>query len=611
MSNANLPQDEKTRILEKAVINETPEEVGRIFKELGAVDMNARALGIACRFCGVEAVKALVEEGATFNIPNDVEIEQQYHCYSGAKYESYDNYRTNYALYLLNISRHIKGAVCCKGLLMRVKAERDGKPALKQLPDIERAKVLKYLYDNKDFISFNPSEFLYYAIFAQDGFIIAELEKLGVKLSDRRIKIITNGGPISDSYWYEWTGMMFNLGDENFLPVMERIKKELGGKPFHCSPKVYDITKKRFVNDKILDFFCANFTTNKLNKTQLLRELIDTNAVKSLSIAEKLGFLDDPVRRDKIIQYAQQKTDNVECLAFLLDFKNRTADFATEREKAEKKARRELNADPNTVTALKKIWSFKKITDDTLIITSYRGMSTNVIVPQMIGTSTVTAIGRLAFSPASPRLTPEQQEFRKKITSITLPNSIRSIGGNAFYKCMALTDIVIPDSVVEIKYGAFAQCVNLTEIVIPDSVKKFDHSVFSGCTSLRSVTLPKGITEIIMQMFQQAKSLKTITLPDGVKKIGERAFRKCSSLEEIVIPTGTTVIGGQAFADCPSLKTVVIPASVTEIQNDKYMGGTLMLNIFDGSPNVTAIVNPGSFAEEYCKSNIIAYRYKD
>lgn len=606
MNYKDIPKENKTEILEQAVINEHYQALEWIFYDLGEVEMTARALGLACRFCGYEAVKVLVEGGATFAIPKNEKVEQHYHCYSGMKYA---NYRSNYALYLLNITKQIKGATCCKGLRFPVQAAKSDRTYRQLRSDSERAKVLKYLCENKDRISFNPSELLYYAIFAEDSFIVEELKKRGVKLLDKRVDIMTDGGRISDSYWFEWSKMMSKLDDSSYLPVMKRLKEEIGGRYFHCSGKVYDITKDRFSNDSILDFFCASFKTDKLNKTQLLRDLIDANAVRSLSIAEKLGWLSNLRRRDEMIEYARRSENHVECLAFLLDFKNRTADFAAEREKAEKKALRELNADPNSVTELKKIWSFKTQEDGTLIITGYKGKQTDVTVPSMIGKKAVTAIGKSAFSSTAPRLDSEQAELRESITKVILPDGIRSIGEFAFYLCRKLSDINFPDSVVEIGDCAFTSC-DLSEIAVPDTVKKLGTNVFSSCHKLHTAVLPKNITEIGSQMFGNCSTLKNITIPAGVRKIGSGAFASCHSLERLVIPDGVTEIGRFAFQDCTELKAVVIPASVIKITNDFHSyPQTKMGTVFQYCFVVTVYVEPDSYAEQYCQFHQIAYRY--
>lgn len=491
MNYENIPQENKAEILESAVINDSSEDIVKTFKELGYIEMTARALGTACRFRGLETVKTLVDCGATFDIPKTEDAERRYHCYSGTKQS---NYRSNYALYLLNISKHIKGACCCKGLKLAKQAARQDKTFLKQLPDSERALVLGYLCENAEKLSFSPKETLYYAIFARDDFIVSELKRHGVGLSETRLNYITNGGAITDGYWYEWTAMMSKLPDEDYLPVMRKIAAELGGKKFHCTGKVYDITKNRFANAEILEFFSENFKTERLNKTDIIRNLIDCNAANSLPIIERLGWLSDPRRRDEMIEYAQ-KLNRVECVAWLLDFKNRTADLAAERAKAEKKAERELNASPTSIVMMKKTWGFKKQEDGTLIITSYKGASTEVAVPEAIGKSTVVAIGAGAFAGSSGlcggRVTTyasyEQQKARRNITTVALPEGVNYIGTGAFADMTSLTDINIPESVTEIGDAAFYQCPALTSIVIPKTTERIGEFAFRKCDRLTAI----------------------------------------------------------------------------------------------------------------------------
>ena len=492
MNYKNIPQENKAEILENAVINGPLEELVKTYKELGYIEMTARALGTACRFCGLETVKTLVDCGATFGIPIVEGVESRYHCYAGMKWS---NYRTNYALYLLNITKQIKGACCCKGLKLLKQVKKDDKTALKFLPDRERAEVLKYLCENAEKLSFAPKEMLYYAIFTRDDFIVSELKKLGVKLSEKRVNIITNGGPISDGYWYEWVSMTGKLSDRDYLPVMEKIAAELDGKQFHCTGKVYDITKTRFDNTEILEFFRDNFKTEKLSKTGIIRDLIDLNNPGAFPVIEKLGWLSDPRRRDEMTDYAQKLGNRIECVAWLLDFKNRTADLAAERAKAEKKAERELNASPTSVAMMKKTWGFKKQEDGTLIITSYKGTSTEVTVPGTIGKSTVTAIGAGAFAGGSglcggrviTYASYEQQKDRRTITKIIMPESVTFIGNGAFADMTVLTDINIPESVTEIGDAAFYQCPALTSIVIPKTMEWIGEFAFRKCDRLTAV----------------------------------------------------------------------------------------------------------------------------
>lgn len=504
MDYRNIPQENKAEILERAVLNESPERLAETYRELGHIEMTARALGLACRFGGAEKVRTLIKCGATFNIPINAGADKRYHCYSGICPSGIkrDNYCSNYSLYLLKIFRHIKGAACCKGLKLVKQAATDSKKYLPFLPDSERLEVLRCLCENKDRLSFYPSEMLYHAAFARDDVIVGELKRLGVRLSEIRAKRLTEGGQASDSYWYEWRAMISKLSDEDYLPVMRTLAAELDGKPFYCTEKIYDITKNRFSDPKAFEFFCDHFRHDRLNKTKIVRGLIDDNYVGALPSAERMGWLSIPKKRDELIEYAH-RNDRTECVAWLLDFKNCTADLAAEQARAEKKMLAELNASPTSVTMMKKTWGFKKREDGSLIITSYKGADTEVRVPETIGKSTVTAIGNGAFAAdcglcggrVYTTATSEQQQRRRMITKAVLPESVDLIGENAFSAMPSLTEINIPDGVTEIGGTAFYQCVSLEKLVIPDTVRHIGEYAFRNCDKLTAVVVKGSYAE--------------------------------------------------------------------------------------------------------------------
>lgn len=513
MNYTQIPQENKAEILEQAVINGSIEEIAETYKELGHIEFSARALGLACRFRGAEIVRALIGLGATFDFPKTEEVEARYSVYSGMKYH---NYRSDFSLYILNIRKQIKGACCCKGLKLTLKAARCDKTFLTLLPDSERAEALRVLCEHADKISFSPSGLLYYAIFARDDFMVSELKRLGVRLSDTRIKYIANGGPISESYWYEWLSMMKNLPHEDCLPVMKKLGEELGGKPFHCTAKLYDLTKKQFSNPEVFEFFLDNFKTEKLNKTQIVRDLIDINAIGSLVIIEKTGWLKDPKRREEIIACAQSKQDRIECVAWLLDYKNRTADLAAERLRAEKRIERELNASPTSVAVMKKTWGYKKQEDGTLIITNYKGTATEVTIPETIGKGTVTAVGNGAFAGTSglcggivtSNASYEQMKVHRKITKLVLPESVNYIGVGAFADMLELTEINIPEGVAEIGDAAFYNCVSLGELVIPKTVRSIGNYAFDHCNKLTIIVEKNSFAEEYCRVYKTKYQFK-------------------------------------------------------------------------------------------------------
>ena len=155
--------------------------------------------------------------------------------------------------------------------------------------------------------------------------------------------------------------------------------------------------------------------------------------------------------------------------------------------------------------------------------------------------------------------------YSPKITSVTIGNSVTSIGGSAFSGCSSLTSVTIPDSVTSIGYDAFYECRNLTSVTIPDNVTSIGYEAFYGCSSLTSVTIGNSVTSIGAYAFYDCSSLTSVTIPDSVTSIGHYAFYGCSSLTSVTIGNSVTSIGERAFYDCSSLTSVTIPDSVTNI----------------------------------------------
>lgn len=212
----------------------------------------------------------------------------------------------------------------------------------------------------------------------------------------------------------------------------------------------------------------------------------------------------------------------------------------------------------------------------------------------------------------------------ENLKSITLPDTINQIKGDAFYGCAGLTDVTIPENVVSIGHSAFSGCTGLTSITIPESVTSIGESAFYECTNLESAVIDAKITELPRYAFNNCTNLSSIILPESLESIGEFAItgtalksifipqnvfkleRGCiadSSLEELkvddrnqklysinncvveretkklvlgiknsVIPSDGTVvsIGDYAFYECNGLTDIVIPDGVTSIGTDAF-----------------------------------------
>lgn len=151
------------------------------------------------------------------------------------------------------------------------------------------------------------------------------------------------------------------------------------------------------------------------------------------------------------------------------------------------------------------------------------------------------------------------------LTSVTIPNSVTTIGESAFNNCDALTSITIPISVTEIIRNTFANCNALASVTMSSSVTSIGESAFSGCSSLASIALPNSITTIESQAFFSCTNLASITIPDSVTSIGSYAFYYCGNLTSLTLSNSLESIGSEAFGYCSSLASLTIPNSVTSI----------------------------------------------
>ena len=146
-----------------------------------------------------------------------------------------------------------------------------------------------------------------------------------------------------------------------------------------------------------------------------------------------------------------------------------------------------------------------------------------------------------------------------------IPDSVVSIGTQAFSVCDSLTEITIPASVTSIGEAAFYSCSNLGEIIFMGNVESIGNGAFESCGSLNGVTLPEGLTEIGARVFAYCLNLTIVWLSDSIESISGSAFIGCSSLAEIRISAGVTEIESGAFYYCNNLRSVFIPSSVKTI----------------------------------------------
>ena len=170
-------------------------------------------------------------------------------------------------------------------------------------------------------------------------------------------------------------------------------------------------------------------------------------------------------------------------------------------------------------------------------------LDANIIIPSVYNDLPVTEIGERAFEDTS-------------VSSVTLPETITSIGGAAFFDCDRLTGINIPAGVQSIGASAFKGCSSLKSIALPD-IPAIGNFTFSGCASLAEITIPQSVASIGSSAFEGCESFKNITIPENVASIGDSAFYNCGSLQSVTIGKGVESIQSWAFRNCGSLTSFI------------------------------------------------------
>ena len=181
------------------------------------------------------------------------------------------------------------------------------------------------------------------------------------------------------------------------------------------------------------------------------------------------------------------------------------------------------------------VWSYELLEGGGASITGYTGNEVNLRVPDELEGHKVVCIGEGVF------------QENETVLSVEFPDTLQKIGNSAFCGCINLTGtLTIPDSVTTIGSLAFNNCRLTGELKIPDGVEEIGAYAFYNNTRLTG----------------------DLVLPSSLKKIGKYAFRLCNKMKgELTLPQGITRIEEGVFQECGFTGTLTIPRSVTEIED--------------------------------------------
>ena len=194
------------------------------------------------------------------------------------------------------------------------------------------------------------------------------------------------------------------------------------------------------------------------------------------------------------------------------------------------------------------------INNGTITITGYTGPGGAVTIPSTINFLPVTSIGDYAF-------------YETGLASVTIPDSVTSIGEGAFLNCLNLVSVTIANGVTSIGGDAFYGT-SLSSVTIPPSVTDIAEGAFAGCASLTAITVDNQNSSYSSTngvLFDKTQTT-LVQYPGGLGG-------------SYTIPNSVTSIGDDAFANC-SLTSITIPNSVTSIADNTFYGCTSLTNVY-------------------------------
>ena len=216
------------------------------------------------------------------------------------------------------------------------------------------------------------------------------------------------------------------------------------------------------------------------------------------------------------------------------------------------------------------------------------------------------------------------------LKSITIPNTIRTIGAEAFMNCVNLEHVELPDSLTSIESHTFTNTA-LKNIVLPECLTEINTNAFSY-TKLGSIVIPENVS-LIVDAFTECSELKDVvwnakhpyvigSLPSAVSKIkfGESVelipSKLClglTELTEITLPNSVNKIEANAFDGCKYLNKVIIGSGVTTIESEAFANCDRISQIIARPTKAPEIIKSNAFTSDSYNFTelLVNYGYKN
>ena len=190
----------------------------------------------------------------------------------------------------------------------------------------------------------------------------------------------------------------------------------------------------------------------------------------------------------------------------------------------------------------------------------------DIDIPEKLGNYTVTVLGEDSFS-TDDFDSPLYDIHHTKIHSVTIPQSVTSIGKDAFAQCRVLQSLTIDDAATSIGDWAFDECYKLTTLSLGKNITTIGNYAFYDCRILNNGTIPQSVTSIGDHAFGCCYQMDSFTIKDAATSIGKYAFSDCQSLTTLSLGENITTIGDDAFRSCYKLETIMLPAGLASFGN--------------------------------------------